>query len=81
MINTEECQGLVTKKNTIFSLATTVNTVTKYSIDLMGGVFLTFKADDLKTKSELYGWPLSLMNEFGTPCVANDFSRTQALKP
>ena len=46
VVNVCELAALGIKKHTIFQLATTVNTVTRASIDLVGGVFLEISACD-----------------------------------
>ena len=46
VVNVRELAALGIKKHTIFQLATTVNTVTRASIDLVGGVFLEISACD-----------------------------------
>ena len=51
VINENELQVLGVKKNSIFPLALTVNTVTKKSIDLICGTFLKFSAYDAKSSS------------------------------
>ena len=49
VINEMELTALGVKKNSIFPLAMAVNTVTKTSIDLIGGIFLKFTACDPNT--------------------------------
>ena len=44
--NESELSALVIKRNSLFPLAMTVNTVTRSGIDLIGGVFLVFSAYD-----------------------------------
>ena len=51
VINKKELQALGVKKNTIFPLALAVSTVTKSSVDLIGGIFLKFSAYDKKSSS------------------------------
>ena len=46
VINVMELRALGIKVSSIFPLATLVNTVTKTSVDLLGGVFLTFTSSD-----------------------------------
>ena len=53
VMNEQELQALGIKKNSIFPLALSINTVTRSSIDLIGGVFLRFTAYDHKTNSVL----------------------------
>ena len=50
VVNVSELNALGIKLNSIFPLATTVNTVTKGSIDLVGGIFLRFSVCDPFTK-------------------------------
>ena len=52
VINSRELQALGIKKETIFPIATSVNTVTKSNIDLIGGVFLKFMASNPLTGSK-----------------------------
>ena len=51
VVNVRELAALGIKKHTIFQLATTVNTVTRASIDLVGGPFLEISACDPTTVS------------------------------
>ena len=60
VINENELQALGVKKNSIFPLALTVNTVTKKSIDLIGGIFLKFSAYDAKSSSTRTSRPIDL---------------------
>ena len=51
VVNVDELSALGIKKNSIFQLATSVNTVTRKSIDLVGGVFLEISAHDPVTQA------------------------------
>ena len=50
VMNKTELQALGVKRESIFPLALSVNTVTKSSIDLVGGIFLIISAFDEKSK-------------------------------
>ena len=50
VMNETELQALGVKRESIFPLALSVNTVTKSSIDLVGGIFLIISAFDEKSK-------------------------------
>ena len=50
VINVQELHVLGIKLNSIFPLTTSVSTVTKSSIDLLGGIFLKFSVCDPTTK-------------------------------
>ena len=49
VINVAELLALGIKSDTIFSVATNVNTVTKASVDLIGGIFLVFTSSNKDT--------------------------------
>ena len=49
VMNTKELQALGIKVESIFPLATSVSTVTKKSIEILGGVFLRLSAHDSRT--------------------------------
>ena len=49
VINIQELTALGVKPNSIFPLATSVNTVTKTTVDLVGGIFLIFSASNTET--------------------------------
>ena len=51
VMNESELQTLGIKKNSIFPLALSINTVTKQSIDLIGGVFLKFTMYNRRTNT------------------------------
>ena len=46
VMNTKELQALAIKVESIFPLATSVSTVTKKAIEILGGVFLRLSAHD-----------------------------------
>ena len=49
VINVSELLAMGIKADTIFSVATNVNTVTKASVDLIGGIFLVFTSSNKAT--------------------------------
>ena len=49
VINIEELHALGIKQNSIFPVSTSVRSVTAATVDLVGGVFLTFSSSDPKT--------------------------------
>ena len=51
VVNVRELMALGIKKDSIFPLATTVNTVTKASVDLLGGVFVVISSYDPRTQA------------------------------
>ena len=71
VINENELSALGIKKHTIFPLATNINTVTRSSINLIGGVFLCLSPWDsvtqsvVKTRQMCYGQVRKVINFAG----------------